>query len=399
MTTIPRYLPAVDLRARFAALTTQDTVAATERVLFDLGLDKWRQVVPVAGARVGIAAFFQQLALKDARRSVLLSAQICPVVPQVLIRLGFRPVFIDIDERAPMPGAYQIMSALQEVQCASTVAAIVIAPLYGYLPDKLDEIADRLDGIQVLLDLAQGTLLAPNLPRLMARADAAVYSFGAGKGLDIGGGLLAVRQAEIKFEAPSNQASFATFAGLPAALALRTAVGVGLYQHLIPLIDVGVEANKSDVPPRPGSTNKRLPSRVFNAYAARLPHFAKEIKTARTRAAALYQLPCIMRLCRDAATFGNAAQMDLRQILRLSDPERRGQLLSLLRRAGIDALPAGEYLPETYLPDDAISVATSSAGLPNTNRFLADAIRLPFLGRMDEITFRHFLITLENTLD
>ncbi|QWG14873.1 DegT/DnrJ/EryC1/StrS family aminotransferase [Bradyrhizobium sediminis] len=399
MKTFPRYLPAIDLHARFAALTRVDTAAAYKKVLVRLGVEEWRQIVPVARARVGITAYFRELAVKDARRSVLLSAQICPLVPKILLRLGFHPVFIDVDEGAPMPGEDQILSALCDLRHTDSVAAIIIAPIYGYLPMKLDEVAQRLKGIAVFLDLAQGTTLAPRLPRLMARADAAVFSFGQGKGVDIGGGLLAVRETEVQFDSANNNLPLTTFAELPAALALQLALKLGIYRHLIPAIDLATEADKSDRSIEAALISKRLPDQIFNAYAERLSRFATEIELGSRRAVSIHEQPAISRHCRQEELFGSAIQMHLRQIVRLVDQDRRGRILSTLRDAGIDALPAGEPLPETYLPNDAMSVVPSSDGLPNTKRFLSDAIRLPFLGRMNDDSFRDFSNIVENAFD
>ena len=86
--TIPRYLPAVDLPARVAAITGAEPSAALRRVREMLGLGDWRTLVPVPSARAAIATYFKNLAERDERRLVLVSAQLCPIVPKILKALG-----------------------------------------------------------------------------------------------------------------------------------------------------------------------------------------------------------------------------------------------------------------------------------------------------------------------
>lgn len=396
MRMLPRYVPSIDLSARFESFSPSGIQAAIEFLQTNLGLSDWRQVTPVAQARHGIATYFDELSRRDTRRSVILSSQICPVVPSLLMALGFRPVFIDVDSDVPMPNGEQIAAALSDKSFVESVAAIIISPIYGYLPAGLDEVAKHLNGIAVLLDLAQAVTLAPALPQLLARADASVFSFGIGKGLDSGGGVLAVRAGNIAFDNGMGPA-FAILSGLPTALAVRLTAGLGIYEVAMSAMErgSGIETwTATDAT----AIRKRLPDGVFKAFAARFKRFAQEVGIARRHAAILFESSAVSKACRSREVFGSGDQMHLRQIIRLKDPSQREPVLASLRKAGIDAMPAGEPLAASYLPSGTFALCADDQ-LPNAKRFLSDAIRLPFLGRMDERSFRRVAAALENALE
>lgn len=396
---LARYLPAIDIRSRLAVFGPRDAAIAATTVARFLGLEGWSQKLPTGSGRQAIAAYFGALAAQDARRTVLLSAQLCPIVPLILVKLGFRPLFVDIAGDAPTPSVAQMVAAFEDAGGAQRVAAAILSPVYGYLPRDFDELAGHLPGINIVLDLAQATLLSSALPKLMTRADAAIFSFGIGKGLDIGGGLLAVRGDDLRFDALDQKVEFSTLAGLPSIIALRAIIGLGVYRYAIGLLDSAIEAEKSKAQLAIAQSAAFLSKRLFHAAAARLPIFADEIKLARERAQVLYRNSSISRHCRNDGVFGDASQMHLRQIIRLADGGRRADALHSLQRRGIDALPAGEPLPGTYLTTTDAQIVPSSEGLPQTRQFLSDAIRLPFLGRIDRPSFTRLVIELERALD
>src|SRR5215813_13176934 len=107
MRTIPRYVPAIDLRARFAGLLSTNPELAITELSTSLGVVHWRQLLPTSSGRHAFAVYLAELAPRAGARKVLLSAQICPLVPSLLIQHGFRPVFIDIELGAPVPGTQQ----------------------------------------------------------------------------------------------------------------------------------------------------------------------------------------------------------------------------------------------------------------------------------------------------
>jgi dTDP-4-amino-4,6-dideoxygalactose transaminase len=395
--TIPRYLPAVDLPARLAALTGGEPSAARRRVREMLGLGDWRTLVPIPSARAGIATYFRALAEKDERRTVLLSAQICPIVPKILKELGFRSAAVDVDEDVPMAGPDRMLAAFEACGGARQIAAVIVAPLYGYMPRRFAGFSKQLDGVPVLLDLAQATFLGRGAA-LMANADAAVFSFGIGKGLDLGGGLLALRDSEPPAALAVAAAPLSGFSGLAEAVTLRATVASGLYPRLVRYLDRAVEADKDDVAVALRSAGKVLPQRVMAAYAERLARFAEEVELARKRAKTLSDMPSISRACAHSEIFLDARAMHLRQILRLKGAKSRDAVLGRLRAAGIDAMPAGEPTPDAYLQPEDYVVPPSSAGFPNARRFCADAIRLPFLGRLGEGQFTTLLSRLETVL-
>jgi dTDP-4-amino-4,6-dideoxygalactose transaminase len=395
--TIPRYLPAVDLPARVAAITGAAPAAALHRLREMLGLEGWRTLLPVPSARAAIATYFKGLAERDERRLVLVSAQLCPIVPKLLKALGFYSAAVDVDDDVPMPGPDRMLAAFEECGGAKHVAAVIVAPLYGYMPQRFDGFSGRLGGVPVLLDLAQATFLGRGSP-LLSGADAAVFSFGIGKGLDLGGGLFALRRAEPPAAAAVSSAPLSGFTGLAEAVTLRAAVVSGLYPRLVRYLDRAVEADKDDVAVALRSAGKVLPARVTVAYAERLARFAEEVELARRRAKTLSEASSIQRACAHGRVFFDVHAMHLRQIVRLKEAERRDAVLAGLRDAGIDAMPAGEPTPDAYLRPEDFVVPPSSAGHPNARRFCADAIRLPFLGRLGERQFTTLLSRLETVL-
>ena len=84
------------------------------------------------------------------------------------------------------------------------------------------------------------------------------------------------------------------------------------------------------------------------------------------------------------------ASTHLRQIVRARNQTARDALLDELRRGGVDCAPAGELLPHEYLGD-----APSGSAFPNALRFKAEAIRLPFLGRLGDSAFARLKGALE----
>lgn len=387
-------MPSIAFAARLAALRPKLDPGMHASFLGRLGLAGLQSVVPFGSARAALAAYFAELARRDARRIVILSCQICPVVPQLLIEAGFKPFFIDTDIAVPVPSVRQTMEGYDAAGGREHVAAVMFAPFYGHIPPD-DDALDRKSfaDAAVVVDMAQGLLLADRLPRLFARADAAVYSFGVGKGLDLGGGLLAQRKHSMTAEAPRRIPGAAAFGPLPKILALHAAARLGFYRHILRFVEREVEDGKADL----GDLHPRA-SMPVDALTTRLDAFAGEVVLARTRAAELLSMPAIERLCQHADIYGGAQATHLRQVLRLREPAERDTLVSALRRAGVDATPAGEPLPSEYLLPGSFS-AHGDPAWPNASRFKADAIRLPFLGRLDPASFTELKTVLERLFE
>ena len=321
---------------------------------------------------------------------MVLSAQICPAVPLALIAAGFRPIFADVEADLPVAGWKSISGTIQAAGGTGQIAAVLVAANYGHLPDATAAQLDAIGDSALVLDLAQGALLAPAIPLLAARADAFVYSFGLGKGIDIGGGMLASR-IPLSANASPAGSRMLHLRTAAQALVLRAIVAVGAYRHLAARLDGAQDAAKEAL----GALDELAPGLFRQLLPERLHAFAAETALARVRATALLGDPGIAERLAQGTAWTRPTAAHLRQMIRLRDAGRRDRLVRELRSAGVDCAPAGEPLPDTYLDRDAFA---GTADWPNAQQFRADAIRLPFLGRLDETQFGHVRATLEKYL-
>jgi len=364
---IPRYLPAVGLSdaLRLYASSSNGNTAHQARFVPDTA--SWHPYA-FERARHGLTTWLRTLSRgRDGR--VLVSAQICPAVREAIAAAGLTPSFIDVDAAYPSPSPSQFAAAL-----SGEVAAVIVAPMYGYIQDDWNTLATLVGATPLCVDMAQGLLLDDRLAVLLARADAVLYSFSLGKGLDVGGGLLFAR-TPLPNTGPMDRAPRARMSVVAAGLAWRALVASGLYRACVPLIERQIDRDQhghSGTPVAP----PRDPARHLSDWTARVDAFARDVGRARDRARSIGALPSVRAGCRDVDTFCNdGGATHLRQVLRLREAARRPRVLETLRRLGIDCAPAGEPLPS--------SVAASNT-FPNAARFASDAIRFPFLGRLRE---------------
>jgi dTDP-4-amino-4,6-dideoxygalactose transaminase len=394
MVTVPRYSPALDFGAFLGPRATQSVESAVSEVARRLGLGDFPSVLAVPSARVGLNAYFSALARKNSRRVVLLSSQICPIVPRILIGWGFKPEFVDIAPDLPTPGRAELMSGFDAAGGAAKVAAVIIAPLYGYVRKDVDLLASTLEDTSIVLDMAQGLFLADTIPALFRTTDAVVYSFGIGKGLDTGGGLLASRDkvGEVRYDRLYRIRSLIRLFG---AVMIHAAVRSGAYRALIPLLERSIEVDKDEIPDQTEGGCAIVRNDAFIRWAIRLTQVNQEIMLARKRAQRIFDRPRLARHLRDSEAYSDPNASHLRQIIRLADVQRRDRTIEILRRKGVDAVAAGEAMPSDYLR----LADFDSHRFPEAIRFRSDAIRLPFLGRIDDRSFDHVLTTLESAFD
>jgi dTDP-4-amino-4,6-dideoxygalactose transaminase len=381
---VPRYRPEFDSAAwvRWARSSAATVTAARAAVIDRLaGPGGPRSGLAFSTARQALFTYFSRLRDTSGGGSVLVPAQICPVVAHVVRRAGFELRFVDLDDAFPTPSPAQYRDAIDE----KTVAAIV-CPLYGYLPKDWSPLVEPRR-VRVVLDLAQALLLADRLDRrLLEQADAIAYSFGLGKGLDTGGALLLTPHP-----VPVNghgATAAATASVVLKGLALRGLIATGLYRYAVSRLERELEAAVSFEP----DLRARGSESLYPLWEARLWRFASEVERARERAIALQRLPAVRRACRNLDVFCDPEALHLRQILRLSDPTARASVIASLRLSGIDCAQAGEPLPQEYL-----SLADPPA-VPRAARFRSDAVRLPFLGRVSEREFERLQQALERAL-
>jgi dTDP-4-amino-4,6-dideoxygalactose transaminase len=375
---IPRYLPSIDLAARLRASRVE--AGAANRLVASLAPGHaFDEIVAVAALRDGLNAYFSNLAARAGSGEILISAQCCPLVALSASSAGFMPRFVDIADDRPAPTGRQFADAI-----GPSVKGVVVAPFYGHLGESLETMLTALGDRSLLLDLAQGLGLR-TLDPLLRRADAVGWSFGIGKGLDTGGGLLLTR-APLSLSGARHAALGA--GALMRSAGLRVFAACGLYRIVAKVVERAAEAGPDDFDPHVHLIEGDW---IYKWWHLRLPVFLEEVEVARRRASSLAsRVGAHPAFAYAPASFSPDAT-HLRQIIRLTDAHARDATLGRLQRSGIDCARAGEPLPSEYVRDDR-------GDYPAAKRFLADAIRLPFLGRLSERQFSYLSDTLERAL-
>jgi len=391
---IPRYRPAVSLTSAISALTaSEESVHEASNGLRNiLGIPNEASMFLVRSARHGLYTFFRDLASRDQRRTVLVSAQICPLVPSLLQGCGFSVRFVDVDPIFPSPGPNEFRNALSDPQIGDDAVAIIISPFYGYIPDGWETFIKENRDRAIVLDLAQGLSLNDRLGETIEHCDTAVFSLRLGKGADCNGAILACRQPLSNRLAAAGLIRTVAVIGpsILQAAALRLAIATDLYQPLIGMLDRSVETTKT-FDPQEVLTNYRLPDAVAVLFLFQIREFITSVSLARERSAKLLSSAAISQATHFEDAYASEECSHLRQVLRLRDASRRNSAVEILRGQGIDLLAAGEPLPNSYFPD----LTVPDDFWPNAHDFVSDSIRLPFLGRMPENEFKRILTILE----
>lgn len=377
---IPRYTPGFGLGAAMKWLaSSQHHSAVSHSELADwLG---WPSLhaTPVKSLREGLYGWFTHLKSRGIGGRVLMSAQVCPVVSRLVELAGFEPDFVDIDSVWPTPNAEQFAAMLDD-----SVSAVVVSPIYGYLPEDWAPLLEKLEGRPLILDLAQG--LGLEIPDILAkRADVVGYSFGIGKGLDTGGGLLLTRTFLPIDDRCRTGTMLPLIAGMQGTL-LKLLVSVGAYTF----VTRGMKDVDDNDPGRLGLGAAGLANpRLYRLWQVRLADVQVEIGIARSRAADLATRDGIVQHIQAPTIYLGARPTHLRQIFRLKDAVKRDLIVHALRRDGVDCAPAGELLPTEFMP-------RASGRFKNAMGFRADSIRLPFLGRLNKGEYKDFVRILES---
>jgi dTDP-4-amino-4,6-dideoxygalactose transaminase len=164
------------------------TVEECERALAERG---GRQgAVLVSRATVGLAAALRALRLPRGS-GVMMPVMLCANVVHAVRGAGLEPVFVEMEAGACGFGM-DLAKAERVMSERSDVSALLAVPLFGAGPDSegLAAFAER-HKLQVVVDAAQYGMRTVDLP-INGRQAVAVYSFGAGKIGDAGGGAAVV---------------------------------------------------------------------------------------------------------------------------------------------------------------------------------------------------------------
>jgi dTDP-4-amino-4,6-dideoxygalactose transaminase len=164
------------------------TVEEYEKLIATRG--GWRGAVLASRATVGLAAVLKSLALPRGS-GVLVPVMLCANVVHAVRGAGLEPVFVDM-EVGDLGFGIDLAKAERVVEARQDVRALLAVPLFGggLDVDGLAGIAKR-HGLAVVEDAAQRGMRNPRTKDeggMRNSSRATVYSFGAGKIADAGGG-------------------------------------------------------------------------------------------------------------------------------------------------------------------------------------------------------------------
>jgi perosamine synthetase len=163
---------------------------------FGKGFAQWLGVPHVFGAAAGRSAFqlaLEALALKPGAEIIFPSLTF-PVIPLVAQRLGYRPVFCDVDPETFNAGPEQIAPVITD-----RTGAIVATHLFGQ-PCPIDGVVTlaRQRGIRVVEDCAHACGVRIDGRQVGTFGDVGVFSFAEGKNMPcFGGGAIATADEAI----------------------------------------------------------------------------------------------------------------------------------------------------------------------------------------------------------
>ncbi len=138
---------------------------------------------------------------------VIVPAYTCAIVFEVILRLGLKPVLVDVK-----PETYNIDTKLISKVVTSKAKVIVPVHLFGH-PCEMDEILEiaRKHDLYVVEDAAQALGAEYKKAKVGTFGDLAVFSFGPGKSMTSGeGGALAINNTELQENVSKLQGEFKT---------------------------------------------------------------------------------------------------------------------------------------------------------------------------------------------
>lgn len=155
-----------------------------------LGVPK---VLALNSGRTALYTALESLGMKSGDE-VIVPAYTCAIVFEVILRLGLKPVLVDVD-----PKTYNIDSRLISEAITSKTKAIVPIHLFGR-PCEMTELIDiaEKNNLYLIEDAAQALGAEYKGTKVGTLSDLAIFSFGPGKSMTTGeGGAIAVKNEEL----------------------------------------------------------------------------------------------------------------------------------------------------------------------------------------------------------
>ena len=174
-----------------------DVAAEKEVANFENDLARYLGVKKALAFNSGRTALYMALQALELRpgEKVIVPAYICAIVFEVVLRLGLKPVLVDVN-----PDTCNINSDLLMKAITSDTRAVVPAHLFGRPceMDRIMEIADKR-GLYVIEDAAQALGAEYKGIKVGTFGDVAFFSFGPGKSMTCGeGGAMVVNNSELE---------------------------------------------------------------------------------------------------------------------------------------------------------------------------------------------------------
>ncbi len=193
---IPRTAVPISNRELFSSLIATVRAGKDEVTEFEKSLASYlgaKKVYAVNSGRTALYLALKSLNLKPGT-GVIVPAYTCAIVFEVILRLGLKPILVDID-----PKTYDINPELISDAITSETKVIIPIHLFGRPCEmsQIIEIASKFD-LLVIEDVAQALGAEYESKKVGTFGDLAIFSFGPGKSITSGeGGALAVNNNEL----------------------------------------------------------------------------------------------------------------------------------------------------------------------------------------------------------
>jgi len=195
-------------------------------------------------ARTGLMVALQALSLKP-REEVIVPAFTCPIVFEVVLRLGLKPVLVDVD-----PTTYNIDPELVRKAVSSKSKVVVPIHMFGYPCDiaPIVEIAEQHE-LYVIENVAQALGAEYMKNKVGTYGDISVFSFGPGKNITSGqGGIITIKNDDLIQKVTNVQANLLKPDIKDVVSSIRNILGMYVFStpYLYWLIEERVEAETQE---------------------------------------------------------------------------------------------------------------------------------------------------------
>jgi dTDP-4-amino-4,6-dideoxygalactose transaminase len=193
---IPRVAVPISNIELFSSLIAVAQAGNDEVTKFEKSLANYLGVKKVYAVNSGRTALYLALKSLNLKRGqgVIVPAFTCAIVFEVILRLGLKPILIDVN-----PKTYNIDPELIPNSITSEAKVMIPVHLFGRPCEmsQIMEIANKFD-LLVIEDVAQALGARYNGKKVGTFGDLAIFSFGPGKSITSGeGGALAVNNDEL----------------------------------------------------------------------------------------------------------------------------------------------------------------------------------------------------------